>query len=329
MVMCIFIKSSIFQTIQLHSNMNIQEIKMIKLQDFLASLGYTPTKQQGNKLWYLSPFRQESHASFKVNTECNQWYDFGIGKGGNIIDLAELLYKSSDVSYLIRKIEDNVPNCTSAFSTSFADIKEEQQTNYFENLQILPLSHPALMRYLWDRCIDLEVAASVCKELHYDSNGKHYFGIGFPNIAGGYELCNSFFKGCIAPKDISHFYADEPKKACFLFEGFMDFLSFMTLKRKENPQNTGLRQQNYLILNSVTNIHKAAKRLSRYDSVQCFLDNDGAGRNAYLRLSKKLGNSVTDASNLYNGFKDLNEYLCAEFKHSEKAEIKKTKGIKL
>ena len=329
MVMCIFIKSSILQTIQLHSNMNIQEIKMIKLQDFLASLGYTPTKQQGNKLWYLSPFRQESHASFKVNTERNQWYDFGIGKGGNIIDLAELLYKSSDVSYLIRKIEDNVPNCTSIYPTSFADIKEKQQTNYFENLQILPLSHPALMRYLWDRCIDLEVAASVCKELHYDSNGKHYFGIGFPNIAGGYELRNPFFKGCIAPKDISHFYADEPKKACFLFEGFMDFLSFMTLKRKENPQNTGLRQQDYLILNSVTNIHKAIERLSRYDSVQCFLDDDEAGRNAYLRLSKELGNSATDASTLYYGFKDLNDYLCAESEHSEKTEIKNVKGIKL
>ena len=324
-----FIKSSIFQTIQLRCNMNIQEIKTIKLQDFLASLGYTPTKQQGNKLWYLSPFRQESHASFKVNTDRNLWYDFGIGKGGNIIDLAEVLYKSSDVSYLIRKIEDNVPNCTSTFSTSFADIKEEQQTNYFENLQILPLSHPALMRYLWDRCIDLEVAASVCKELHYDSNGKHYFGIGFPNIAGGYELRNPFFKGCIAPKDISYFYADEPKKACFLFEGFVDFLSFMTLKRKENPQNTGLRQQDYLILNSVTNIHKAIERLSRYDSVQCFLDNDDAGGNAYLQLSKELGKSVTDASTLYNGYKDLNEYLCAEAKHSEKAENKKTKGIKL
>ena len=329
MVMCIFIKSSIFQTIQLRCNMNIQEIKTIKLQDFLASLGYTPTKQQGNKLWYLSPFRQESHASFKVNTDRNLWYDFGIGKGGNIIDLAELLYKSSDVSYLIRKIEDNVPNCTSTFSTSFADIKEEQQTNYFENLQILPLSHPALMRYLWDRCIDLEVAASVCKELHYDSNGKHYFGIGFPNIAGGYELRNPFFKGCIAPKDISYFYADEPKKACFLFEGFVDFLSFMTLKRKENPQNTGLRQQDYLILNSVTNIHKAIERLSRYDSVQCFLDNDDAGGNAYLQLSKELGKSVTDASTLYNGYKDLNEYLCAESKHSERAEIKKSKGLRL
>ena len=107
----------------------------------------------------------------------------------------------------------------------------------------------------------------------------------------------------------------------------MDFLSFMTLKRKENPQNTGLRQQDYLILNSVTNIHKAIERLSRYDSVQCFLDNDDAGRNAYLQLSMELRNSVADASTLYNGFKDLNEYLCAEFKHSEKAEIKKTKGI--
>lgn len=304
--------------------MNIQEIKSIKLQDFLASLGYTPTKQQGNKLWYLSPFRQESHASFKVNTERNQWYDFGIGKGGNIIDLAELLYKSSDVSYLIRKIEDNVPNCTSIFSTSFADIKEKQQTNYFENLQILPLSHPALMRYLWDRCIDLEVAASVCKELHYDSNGKHYFGIGFPNIAGGYELRNPFFKGCIAPKDISHFYAEEPKKVCFVFEGFMDFLSFMTLRRKEYD---GLKRQDYLVLNSVSNIQKALECLSQYDSVRCFLDNDEAGRNAYLQLSKELGKPVTDASTLYNSFKDLNEYLCAESKHSEKAEIKKTKGI--
>lgn len=305
--------------------MNIQEIKTIKLQNFLANLGYTPTKQQGNKLWYLSPFRQESHASFKINTERNQWYDFGIGKGGNIIDLAELLYKSSDVSYLIRKIKDNVPNCTSIYSTSFADIKEKQQTNYFENLQILPLSHPALMRYLWDRCIDLGVASSVCKELHYDSNGKHYFGIGFPNIAGGYELRNPFFKGCIAPKDISHFYADKPKKVCFLFEGFMDFLSFMTLRRKEND---GLKRQDYLVLNSVSNIHKALEPLSHYENVQCFLDTDEAGRNAYLQLSKELGKPITDASTLYNGYKDLNEYLCAESKHSEKAKNKKIKGIR-
>mgnify|MGYP001006788337 FL=1 len=303
--------------------MNIDQIKQIKLQDFLAAMGCKPVKQYGVNLMYLSPLRTEKHASFKVNTEINQWYDFGIGRGGNIIALAELLYNSSDVSYLIHQIERNAP---SSVSGSLPTVKPITPQNSFEHLQVLPITHPALIKYLEERCIDIETARTVCKELHFDTRGKHYFGIGFPNIAGGYEIRNPFFKGCIAPKDISHFYAEEPKNVCFVFEGFMDFLSFMTLRRKEND---GLKRQDYLVLNSVTNIHKAAKRLSRYDSVQCFLDNDNAGRNAYLQLSKELGKSVTDASTLYNGFKDLNEYLCAEHKHSEKAEIKKTKGIKL
>ena len=211
-------------------------------------------------------------------------------------------------------------------SGSLPTVKPITPQNSFEHLQVLPITHPALIKYLEERCIDVETARTVCKELHFDTRGKHYFGIGFPNIAGGYEIRNPFFKGCIAPKDISLFYAEEPKKVCFLFEGFMDFLSFMTLRRKEND---GLKRQDYLVLNSVSNIHKALEPLSYYENVQCFLDTDEAGRNAYLQLSKELGKPVTDASTLYNGYKDLNEYLCAEFKHSEKAENKKIKGIKL
>ena len=241
--------------------MNINDIKQIKLHDFLAAIGCKPVKQYGVNLMYLSPLRAEKHASFKVNTEINQWYDFGIGRGGNIIDLAELLYNSSDVSYLIRQIERNAP---SSVSVSLPTAKPITPQNSFEHLQVLPLIHPALIKYLEERCIDVEIARTVCKELHFETRGKHYFGIGFPNIAGGYEIRNPFFKGCIAPKDISHFYAEEPKKVCFVFEGFMDFLSFIILRRKEND---GLKRQDYLVLNSVTNIHKAAKRLSRYDSV--------------------------------------------------------------
>ena len=293
------------------------------MQDFLAAMGCKPVKQYGVNLMYLSPLRTEKHASFKVNTEINQWYDFGIGRGGNIIALAELLYNSSDVSYLIHQIERNAP---SSVSVSLPTVKPITPRNSFEHLQVLPITHPALIKYLEERCIDIETARTVCKELHFDTRGKHYFGIGFPNIAGGYEIRNPFFKGCIAPKDISHFYAEEPKNVCFVFEGFMDLLSFMTLRRKEND---GLKRQDYLVLNSVSNIQKALERLSQYDSVRCFLDNDEAGRNAYLQLSKELGKSVTDASTLYNGYKDLNEYLCAEAKHSEKAEVKKAKGIKL
>ena len=303
--------------------MNIDQIKKIKLQEFLATIDCKPVKQYGVNLMYLSPLRTEKHASFKVNTELNLWYDFGIGRGGNIIDLAELLYNSSDVSYLIHQIERNAPSCV---SVSLPTAKPNKPQNSFENLQVLSISHPALIKYLGERCIDIEIARTICKELHFDTRGKHYFGIGFPNIAGGYEIRNPFFKGGITPKDISLFHNEESKQSCFVFEGFIDFLSFMMLQRKEND---GLKRQDYLVLNSVSNIQKALEPLSHYENVQCFLDNDEAGRNAYLRLSKEFGNLVTDASTLYSGFKDLNEYLCAESKHSEKTENKKIRGINL
>ena len=303
--------------------MNIDQIKKIKLQEFLATIDCKPVKQYGVNLMYLSPLRTEKHASFKVNTELNLWYDFGISRGGNIIDLAELLYNSSDVSYLIRQIERNAPSCV---SVSLPKAKPNTPQNSFENIQVLSITHPALIKYLGERCIDIEIARTVCKELHFDTRGKHYFGIGFPNIAGGYEIRNPFFKGGITPKDISLFHNEESKQSCFVFEGFIDFLSFMMLQRKEND---GLKRQDYLVLNSVSNIQKALEPLSHYENVQCFLDNDEAGRNAYLRLSKEFGNLVTDASTLYSGFKDLNEYLCAESKHSEKTENKKIRGINL
>lgn len=51
--------------------MTIEEAKNIKLEDYLHSLGYNPVKRQGMNLWYKSPFREETDASFKVNTEIN------------------------------------------------------------------------------------------------------------------------------------------------------------------------------------------------------------------------------------------------------------------
>ena len=286
--------------------MNIDQIKKIKLQEFLATIDCKPVKQYGVNLMYLSPLRTEKHASFKVNTELNLWYDFGIGRGGNIIDLAELLYNSSDVSYLIHQIERNAPSCV---SVSLPTAKPNTPQNSFENLQVLSISHPALIKYLGERCIDIEIARTVCKELHFDTRGKHYFGIGFPNIAGGYEIRNSFFKGGITPKDISLFHNEESKQSCLVFEGFMGFLSFMMLRRKEND---GLKRQDYLVLNSVLNVQKALEPLSHYENVQCFLDNDEAGRKAYQALLMGLKVPVIDSSGLYADCKDLNEFLCRQ-----------------
>ena len=302
--------------------MNIDQIKQIKLQDFLATIGCKPVKQYGVNLMYLSPLRTEKHSSFKINTELNLWYDFGIGRGGNIIDLVELLYNSSDVSYLIHQIERNALGCV---SVSLPTVKPNAPQNSFENLQALSITHPALINYLGERCIGIEIARTVCKKLHFETRGKHYFGIGFPNIAGGYEIRNPFFKGGITPKDISLFHNEESKQSCFVFEGFIDFLSFMMLRRKEND---GLKRQDYLVLNSVSNVQKALEPLSHYENIQCFLDNDEAGRKAYQALLTGLKVPVTDPSGLYADCKDLNEFLCHQSSFLQKPVKEQGRGLK-
>lgn len=62
--------------------MDIQTAKQIKIADYLHSLGFSPVKQQGINLWYKSPLREETEASFKVNTERNQWYDLHSARVG-------------------------------------------------------------------------------------------------------------------------------------------------------------------------------------------------------------------------------------------------------
>ena len=90
--------------------MNIEDVKQIPIADYLHSLGYSPVKQQGNGLWYKSPLREEHEPSFKVNTDRNLWYDFGAGKGGNIIALAKELYCSDSLPYLLNRIAEQTPH---------------------------------------------------------------------------------------------------------------------------------------------------------------------------------------------------------------------------
>lgn len=89
--------------------MNIEQVKNIALEDYLHSLGFSPIKQQGSSLWYNSPFRTETEASFKVNLTRNEWYDFGLGKGGNIIALASELHGTDSVPYLLQRITEQTP----------------------------------------------------------------------------------------------------------------------------------------------------------------------------------------------------------------------------
>ena len=288
--------------------MNINEIKKIKLADYLQSLGYTPIKQQGKSLWYKSPLRNEIDASFKVNTELNQWYDFGIGKGGNIIALAAELYHSENVAYLLARIAERSPYLRPA---TFSFGEQQTSNRSFEGIKVGELSSPALIAYFQERGINIDLAKRECKELRYEYDGKTYFVIGFPNMAGGYELRNRYFKGCLAPKDITHIRQQgEPRAACYLFEGFMDYLSYLTIRVNNHPEEPRIEAQDYMVLNSVTNLSKAERLLRPYSRIGCFLDNDQAGQTAVESLKKMFGDRLRDMSKHYAEHKDLNDYLC-------------------
>ena len=130
--------------------MDIQTAKQIRIADFLYSLGHSPVKQQGINLWYKSPLREETEPSFKINTERNQWYDFAIGKGGNIIALAQELYYSDYVPYLLQKIEEQTPHIR---PVSFSFGKQSFSEPSFQELDIVQLTSPALLAYLQERGI--------------------------------------------------------------------------------------------------------------------------------------------------------------------------------
>lgn len=290
--------------------MTISEAKQIRITDYLHSLGYDPVKQQGNSLWYKSPFREEHDPSFKVNTDRNLWYDFGAGKGGNIIALAQELHASDSLPYLLDRIAEQSP-AIRPVSFSFRQPSSTQPS--FQQLEVEPLSSLALYSYLQERGINTELAKRECREVRFVNNGKRYFAIGFPNISGGYEIRNKFFKGCIAPKDISHIrHKGKPRETCYLFEGFMDYLSFLTLRQESCPSYPDLEGQDYMVLNSVSNLSKAMYPLGNYERIHCFLDNDKAGFDTLQELRREYGLSIRDASHIYSSHKDLNEYLCSK-----------------
>ena len=155
-----------------------------------------------------------------------------------------------------------------------------------------------LLGYLVERGINAHVAIPNCEEVRYRVRGKRYYAIGFRNEAGGLELRNRFFKGCIPPKDIS--LKRNGSDVCSVFEGFMDYLSAMQM---------GIIASDWLVLNSVSNVEKAVKVLPGYERIECFLDNDEAGRRTFQRLHDCFGERVIDRSSLYADHKDLNEFL--------------------
>ena len=278
--------------------MDVRQMREIPIADFLNAMGIQSQKQKGGIFWYNAPYRTERTPSFKVDTNKNVWFDFGIGKGGDIFDLAGEFIGSDD--FLLRAAFIAKSGACPLPALEQPQ-KNREREPVFEDIWVRPLQDVKLLGYLKERGILAEVAILNCEEVRYRVHGKRYYVIGFRNDAGGLELRNRFFKGCIPPKNIS--LKHNGSDVCAVFEGLMDYLSAMQL---------GIIASDWLVLNSVSNVEKAVKALQVYERIECFLDNDDAGRRTFQRLYDCFGEKVIDRSFLYADHKDLNEFLLSK-----------------
>lgn len=286
--------------------MTLEEVKVIRIVDYLNNKGIAPQKVRGNQYWYSSPIREDKDPSFKVDDGKNLWYDYGEGHGGNLIELGKYLYNTKDVHAIIKHIEENAP-VGSFFRQSPPRMVQEPVKKDEIVYHYQPLSHHVLCSYIASRLINVKIAMKYCQEVHFVCGKTPCYGIAFPNDSGYYEMRNAKFKRCIGKKDISTIIESEHHSTISLFEGFMDFLSFKTMMLC-NPTFDNYRGD-YLVMNSVANLKKTLEKIKHYSSICLYLDNDAAGRNATKAIQKEYGDKVYDYSNLFAPYKDVNDYL--------------------
>ena len=298
---------------------DLSAIKRYSIVEYLERKGIKPVRKTPTYAMYRSPLREETHPSFKVDTEKNLWIDYAEGRGGSIIDLYMRL-EDCTLSEAICRLGQNVSGNT-AHSYSSPKRETSISPNQRENVtasgtrrlaSISDTLPPYLQEYLTkERCIDLEKATPFLKCITYEVRGRRHEAIGFTNLSGGYELRdNKIFKGTIAPKDITPIFEDKAKPVC-LFEGFMDFLSFLSMKEEVTNQ--------CLVMNSVSNVARSIRYLNKRNitSVRAFLDNDDAGRKAVQEFVNA-GFKVEDMTVYYRDFKDLNEYHVSRVREQQK-----------
>ncbi len=278
--------------------MSVNKARSLDLVDYLSELGYQPQKISGNNYWYLSPFREEQTPSFKINRVMNRWYDFAEGKGGNLVDFG-IVYHRCSVKDFLQKLETTNITGTQNISQKIpADISGNPLTITGIHL----ISSASLIHYLETRKIPYSLASEYLREASYTLKEKTWYALAFKNDLGGYELRNRHIKMSSSPKAITRI--NQNAETLCVFEGFFDFLSYLSTEKNHNTQS------DFLILNSTAFFEQTLPIMQSYKEVQLWLDNDATGE----RLTQKALTidpiKFKDQSILYEKYNDINDHLC-------------------
>ena len=282
---------------------NCETARNFSVEKALEKLGHFPKKTTEKEAWFLSPFRSETQASFKVSKTKNRWYDHGEGVGGNVIDLVCKVLKCSikdTLMFLSDSIPINIIEQQHQCDTTAINIITDAN---IEIIKVQDIKQPALVQYLRLRGIALDIANTYCKEVWYKNKDHQFFAIGLKNNKGGWELRNKIFKNSSSPK--SYTYIQNNNKQLIILEGMFDLLSLAIM------DEALMNISDILVLNSISFINAIEKHISKYALVHLYLDNDTAGKRATQYLINKYKH-VIDKSSSYKNYKDLNDLLIHE-----------------
>lgn len=274
---------------------NCEKAKKLDALSISKKLGMKQGKLTNNIAWFY--YKNERTASLKVDLKLNKWYNFSIGKGGNTLDLVIHILNCS-VSEALEFL-NNESNHFSFQQQPKISNSKDQIKNYSINT-VKKLENHALLSYLKSRGISKTIAKNNCLEIHYRIQSKNYFSIAFQNDSNGYEHRNKYLKGSLGQKEIT--WINNNSNSINVFEGFIDYLSFLEIGNDK-------KKEDYLILNSVSNIKKSIDLIKKYKNINLFLDNDIAGDIATKKIIEISKNKVNDKRVSYKEYKDLNEYL--------------------
>ena len=147
-------------------------IKRYSIVEYLERKGIKPVRRTPSYALYRSPLREETHPSFKVDTQKNLWIDYAEGRGGSIIDLC-MRMESSTLSEAIRRLRQNAPaNGTYSSRNGFASNSTQPVMVANGARRLIEISDtlpPHLQEYLArERCINLEKAIPFLKCISYE-----------------------------------------------------------------------------------------------------------------------------------------------------------------
>jgi len=293
--------------------MNIDQAKSIPLALILQKLGCKPTREKGQKATYLSPLRIERTPSFHVHNGKNLWYDFGLDKGGTIIQFVCSYLESQNEAHTISDALRWIENMA-AYSPAIKPVIEFEPSNEEPDIVLKKkkqIEHPALIKYLGSRGILLKTAMPYIEEvlLYNKQSKKNFFALGMPNEEDGYEVRNQFFKGCVGSKTISFIRGKQPKpEGIHFFEGMMDYVSALSYRKLIQFD------EDAIVLNSLSCLKLATPYIKNYgySVAYTWLDNDTAGErgtNSLAEFFKTEANLQHRRMNdIYHPHKDVNAW---------------------